>query len=101
MKANLNTFKQALELTCKAHRGARLEYYPEEGQFGIMDCSVPLITDVNRICTAFFGTSKCVEGDFSWGVTTIYLDSVEFLPEVNIETLNSALPFEWYKQIKD
>ena len=88
MKANLENLKQAMQRCAEAH-GAQFCDWSEEGQLAIDKANVPTMSDVRMICEAFFGTFSPIDED--WGYTTVSL-GLPFLPEVNVQLLNMALP---------
>lgn len=88
MKANLENLKQAMQRCAEAH-GAQFCDWSEEDQLAIDKDNVPTVADVRMICEAFYGTFSPLDTD--WGYTTVYL-GMPFLPEVNVQLLNMALP---------
>ena len=89
MEPTIELMKKALRSCADAHH---VEYkeWTEEQQIGIHSESVPLVSDVRMICEAFCGNTRMVET--GWGYTTLYLDDVIFLPEVDETSLRLALP---------
>ena len=84
----------ALKACAKAH-GAECRLYdddPDDMQFCISSASVPVVADVEMFAEAFFGSTRPVYVDRSWGVTTVYFATLPFLDEVDEVLLNMALP---------
>lgn len=88
MEANIDNLKQAMQRCAEAH-GAQFCDWSEEDQLAIDKANVPVMADVRMICEAFFGTFSPLDED--WGYTVVWLQ-VPFLPEVNTQLLNMALP---------
>lgn len=88
MEANLENLKQAMRKCAEAH-GAKFCDWSDDSQLGIDKVNVPIMSDVRMICEAFFGTFSPMDEDC--GYTVVWLD-MPFLPEVNTQLLNMALP---------
>ena len=87
-------FINALKACAKAH-GAECRLYdddPDDMQFCINSASVPVVADVEMIAEAFFGSTRPVYVDRSWGVTTVYFATSPFLDKVDEVLLSMALP---------
>ena len=90
MEANMNLLKNALRSCADAHH-VEIKEWPADNQVGLHSESVPVISDVRMICEALCGNTRMIET--GWGYTTVYLDDVVFLPEVDESCLRLALPF--------
>lgn len=90
MKANIENLKDAMQKCATAHK-ANFCDWSEDDQLAIDKANVPVRADVSMICEAFFGTSSPIDED--WGYTVVWLD-MPFLPEVNVQLLNMALPVQ-------
>ena len=82
--------KNALRSCADAHH-VEIKEWPADNQIGLHSESVPVISDVRMICEALCGNTRMIET--GWGYTTVYLDDVVFLPEVDESCLRLALPF--------
>lgn len=85
----------ALKKCAKAHK-ANWEFSDNEwegGLFVIMSANLPTVSDVRTIAEAFFGSSGSVYVDSSWGMTSVYFDTMPFLPKINENLLSFALPY--------
>ena len=89
MKANIENLKEAMRRCAKAHRAEFFDWEETSDQLCIGTSRVPVIMDVRMICEAFYGTFSPFDAED--GYTLIHL-GMPFLPEVDEELLNMALP---------
>ena len=91
MKPTLDLLKKAIAACAEAHGAQFCDWSEEDRQIAVKSESVPTVSDVRMICTAFFGNSSMVE--VGWGYTNVYCDEVEMLDAVDEQELRLALPF--------
>ena len=89
MKANIENLKEAMRRCAEAHRAEFFDWEETSDQLCIGTSRVPVIMDVRMICEAFYGTFSPFDAED--GYTLIHL-GMPFLPEVDEELLNMALP---------
>lgn len=66
---------------------------PNDMQFCIMSANVPVVTDVSIITEAFFGSTRPVYVDRSWGTVTVFMDTLPFLEHEDEQMIAIALPY--------
>ena len=87
---------EARKKCAKAHRVECNVYDsdPRDVQVAIMSDKIPVVSDVQMIAEAFYGTSRLVVSvDHSWGYVDVLLDYLPMLNEVDEELLKMALPY--------
>ena len=86
---------EALKKCAKSHR-VEINIYdedPDDVQVALMSTSVPVVSDVEMIAEAFYGSSRpVVHVDYGWGFVDLLLDCRPMLEKVNEELLKMALP---------
>lgn len=86
---------EALRKCAKAHK-VEFNLYdedPEDVQVAIMSTSIPVVSDVEMIAEAFYGSSRpVVHVDRSWGFVDLLLDCRPMLERVDEDLLKMALP---------